>query len=63
MTGPLARPLFDVGRATGSRAAHDVELFFAPESVFPSSLPGAKLFKNALARPYDELARRFAGRI
>jgi fructuronate reductase len=60
---PLAEPLREIGRAIENHAAHAVDLFLALESIFPPGLARAAIFKNALARAYDDLARRYAGTI
>jgi fructuronate reductase len=62
VTDPLADKLFEIGRTTENRAARDVELFLALESVFPPSLAGVAPFRNALARAYDDLARHYSRR-
>jgi fructuronate reductase len=62
VTDPLAKQLFEIGRATENRSARDVDLFLALESVFPRGLATATLFRKALARAYDELARHYTGR-
>jgi fructuronate reductase len=53
---PLAKKLYDIGRACNHRAAHDLPLFLALDSVFSAELAGNELFVNALSRAYDGLA-------
>jgi len=53
---PLAKRLFEIGRACQNRAASDLPLFLALDTVFPRELAGGEIFLGALARAYDGLA-------
>jgi fructuronate reductase len=53
---PLAKRLFEIGRACQNRAAPDLPAFLALDSVFPASLAANEMFTSALARAYDGLA-------
>jgi len=53
---PLAKPLYDIGRACQNRASTDLPMFLALESVFPSVLAREEVFTSALARAYGGLA-------
>jgi len=53
---PLAKQLYDIGRACQNRAASDLPAFLTLESVFPVALAGNEVFVGALARAYDGLA-------
>ena len=53
---PLARRLYDIGRACQNRATADLPMFLALDTVFTPSLAGNEIFSSALARAYDGLA-------
>ena len=53
---PLAKRLYDIGRSCQNRAAADLPMFLALETVFTPSLAGNEIFLSALARAYDGLA-------
>jgi fructuronate reductase len=53
---PLSDRLFEIGRACQNRASHDVPAFLGLATVFPANLAQAAVFRDALARAYDELA-------
>jgi len=55
---PLAKRLFDIGRACENHASTDVPTFLALDWVFPAELTASKHFRSALARAYDGLAAR-----
>jgi fructuronate reductase len=53
---PLAKKLYEIGRACENRASADLPAFLSLDCVFPASLTGNEIFTNALARAYDGLA-------
>jgi fructuronate reductase len=53
---PLAKRLYDIGRACQNRAAADLPMFLALGLVFAPALAGNEIFSSALARAYDGLA-------
>jgi len=53
---PLAKRLYDIGRACQNRATADLPMFLALDTVFTPSLAGNEIFSSALARAYDGLA-------
>jgi fructuronate reductase len=53
---PLAKRLYDIGRACQNRAAADLPMFLALDTVFAPALAGNEIFASALARAYDGLA-------
>jgi fructuronate reductase len=53
---PLAKRLYEIGRACQNRASADLPAFLSLNSVFPASLTGNEVFTSALARAYDGLA-------
>jgi fructuronate reductase len=53
---PLAKRLYDIGRACQNRAATDLPMFLALDTVIPPSLAANEFFSSALARAYDGLA-------
>jgi fructuronate reductase len=53
---PLSERLLEIGRACQNRAAQDLPAFLALEQVFPASLGSVAVFRETLARAYDELA-------
>jgi fructuronate reductase len=53
---PLAKRLYDIGRSCQNRAAADLPMFLALDTVFAPSLAGNEIFSSALARAYDGLA-------
>jgi fructuronate reductase len=53
---PLAKRLYDIGRSCQNRAATDLSMFLALDSVFVPALAGDEVFSSALARAYDGLA-------
>jgi hypothetical protein len=55
VTDPLADRLLEIGCATHGRAASDVPLFLAIDSMFPAALASDARFVRAVSRAYDEL--------
>ena len=56
VSDPLARPLFEIGRACQNRSMSDLPAFLGLTTVFPATLSQETIFTHALARAYDELA-------
>jgi fructuronate reductase len=53
---PLAKRLYDIGRACQNRATADLPMFLALDTVFTPPVAGNDIFSSALARAYDGLA-------
>jgi len=52
---PLAKRLYDIGKACQNRASADLPVFLTLDCVFPAALSGNEVFTSALARAYDGL--------
>ena len=53
---PLAKRLYEIGRACQNRASTDLPMFLGLQSVFPPELAANEVFSSSLARAYDGLA-------